>query len=60
LNEYDLQVSAGFDAAAGDPVGECNVTPAGYAHMTQLLSPLAGGKMAVILEVKIHAVFRGM
>ncbi|KAF9520432.1 hypothetical protein BS47DRAFT_765446 [Hydnum rufescens UP504] len=43
-------VSAGFDAAAGDPVGECNVTPAGYAHMTQLLSPLAGGKMAVILE----------
>ena len=27
-------VSAGFDAALGDPIGECAVTPAGYAYMT--------------------------
>ncbi|KAJ3339285.1 Histone deacetylase 6 [Gonapodya sp. JEL0774] len=43
-------VSAGFDAAAGDPLGGCNVTPVGYAHMTHMLSELAGGKVAVILE----------
>eukprot|EP00854_Cymbomonas_tetramitiformis_P012965 gene12965-15328_t len=34
-------VSAGFDAAAGDPLGGCSLTPAGYAHMTALLKPLA-------------------
>ncbi|KAF8322196.1 hypothetical protein DL93DRAFT_2163034 [Clavulina sp. PMI_390] len=43
-------ISAGFDAARGDPLGGCDVTPTGYAHMTQLLSPLAGGKMVVLLE----------
>ena len=44
-------VSAGFDAADGDELGECHVTPAGYAHMTHMLSALAGGKMVVALEV---------
>eukprot|EP00775_Hariotina_reticulata_P011278 gene11278-11427_t len=34
-------VSAGFDAAAGDPLGGCQVTPACYGHMTSLLLPLA-------------------
>lgn len=29
-------VSAGFDAADGDPLGECHVTPPAYAHMTQV------------------------
>lgn len=43
-------VSAGFDAARGDPLGGCDVTPAGYACMTHMLSTLAGGKMLVILE----------
>ncbi len=55
LSCYDILkaclVSAGFDAAEGDPVGDCNVTPAGYAHMTHLLSALAGGRMVVVLEV---------
>ncbi|GJE95460.1 histone deacetylase clr3 [Phanerochaete sordida] len=43
-------ISAGFDAAKGDDLGECEVTPAGYAHMTHMLSGLAGGKMLVALE----------
>jgi acetoin utilization deacetylase AcuC-like enzyme len=48
-----LAVSAGFDAAAGDELGECFVTPTGYAHMTHMLSGLAGGRLAVALEVKM-------
>jgi len=43
-------VSAGFDAAKGDPLGQCYVTPPAYAHMTHMLMSLAGGKIAVILE----------
>ncbi|KAF9475778.1 histone deacetylase complex protein [Pholiota conissans] len=43
-------ISAGFDAAAGDELGECLVSPAGYAHMTHMLSGLAGGKLVVALE----------
>lgn len=46
-----MQVSAGFDAAEGDQLGECHVSPAGYAHMTHMLSSLAGGKLVVALEV---------
>lgn len=44
-------MSAGFDAARGDPLGGCLVTPECYAHMTHLLLGLAGGKVAVVLEV---------
>jgi histone deacetylase 6 len=47
-----VAVSAGFDAADGDILGECCVTPAGYAHMTYMLSTLAGGKLVVVLEVR--------
>ncbi|OCT44449.1 Histone deacetylase HDA1 [Cladophialophora carrionii] len=43
-------VAAGFDAAAGDELGGCFVTPACYAHMTHMLMSLAGGKIAVCLE----------
>lgn len=43
-------VSAGFDAARGDPLGGCDLTPQGYAHMTSLLSSLSGGRMLVVLE----------
>ncbi|KAI0483989.1 putative histone deacetylase A [Xylariaceae sp. FL0804] len=43
-------VSAGFDAAKGDELGGCQVTPACYAHMTHMLMSLAGGKVAVCLE----------
>lgn len=43
-------VSAGFDAARGDPLGCCDVTPAGYAQMTHLLTSISEGKLLVILE----------
>lgn len=46
-------VSAGFDAADGDDLGECHVSPEGYAHMTHMLSSLAGGRLVVALEVNI-------
>ncbi|XP_069991653.1 uncharacterized protein HDAC6 isoform X4 [Penaeus vannamei] len=51
--QYDPQlvlVSAGFDAARGDPLGGCRVTPECYGHMTRLLSSLAGGRMVLALE----------
>jgi histone deacetylase 6 len=28
-------ISAGFDAAKGDPLGGCSITPQGYAHLTK-------------------------
>ena len=34
-------VSAGFDAAQGDPLGECCVTPHAYGHMTAMLAAVA-------------------
>lgn len=43
-------ISAGFDAADGDELGGCFVTPQCYAHMTHMLMSLAGGKLAVCLE----------
>ena len=41
-------VSAGFDAAEGDPIGECRVTPEGYAHMTSMLKSIA--PVVLVLE----------
>ncbi|KAG9012505.1 Histone deacetylase hda1 [Tulasnella sp. JGI-2019a] len=43
-------ISAGFDAAEGDKLGECHVSPAGYAHMTHMLTSLANGRVVVALE----------
>ncbi|WPH04247.1 histone deacetylase HdaA [Acrodontium crateriforme] len=43
-------IAAGFDAAEGDMLGGCHVTPSGYAHMTHMLMSLANGKVAVCLE----------
>uniref|UniRef100_A0AAZ3RSZ8 Protein deacetylase HDAC6 n=1 Tax=Oncorhynchus tshawytscha TaxID=74940 RepID=A0AAZ3RSZ8_ONCTS len=51
--EFDpglVLVSAGFDAARGDPLGGYQVTPPGYAHLTHLLMGLAAGRVLVILE----------
>ena len=45
------KVSAGYDAAAGDPLGENKVSPVGYAQMTKLLQTLADGRVVVSLEV---------
>lgn len=43
-------ISAGFDAAAGDELGGCFVTPECYSQMTHSLMSLADGKVAVCLE----------
>ena len=45
-----VMVSAGFDAAEGDPLGGMALTPTGYAQMTASLASLAGGKLVVALE----------
>ena len=42
-------VSAGFDAARGDHLGDCDVTPAGYAYMTNQLMSL-GAPVVLALE----------
>ena len=42
-------ISAGFDSALGDPLGQIGVTPVGYAYMTWGLRKLCQ-KTAVILE----------
>jgi acetoin utilization deacetylase AcuC-like enzyme len=55
MNALVVLVSAGFDAADGDDLGECHVTPTGYAHMTHMLSGLAGGKLVVALEVCVSS-----
>jgi hypothetical protein len=39
-----------MDAGEGDPLGGCNVTPAGYGQMLALLSTLAGGKVVMVME----------
>ncbi len=52
-NEFNpdlVIISAGFDAAAGDELGGCFVTPECYAHMTHMLMSLANGKVAACLE----------
>ncbi|KAL2041750.1 hypothetical protein N7G274_005534 [Stereocaulon virgatum] len=43
-------IAAGFDAADGDQLGGCFVTPACYAQMTHMLMGLAQGKLVVCLE----------
>ena len=43
-------VSAGFDAARGDLLGQMEVTPEGYAAMTERLTTLASGKLVLALE----------
>lgn len=47
-----ILISAGFDAAAGDPLGGCGVTPAGYFELTRLLCqvPSARGRIVLALE----------
>lgn len=57
-NTHSSTVSAGFDAADGDDLGECHVSPTGYAHMTHMLASLAGGKLVVALEVRINQGFQ--
>lgn len=41
-------VSAGFDAADGDPIGECRVTSECFGHMTSMLKDIA--PLVLLLE----------
>ncbi|GIL42506.1 hypothetical protein Vafri_463 [Volvox africanus] len=43
-------VAAGFDAADGDPLGGCKVSPEGYAWMTERLMRFARGRLVMALE----------
>jgi len=43
-------VSAGFDAARGDDVGECDVTPECFGELTRSLLSLARGRVVCALE----------
>jgi histone deacetylase 6 len=43
-------VSAGFDAAAGDPLGGMSVSPAGFANLAARLQGLCGGRLVLALE----------
>mmetsp|Transcript_35448 Transcript_35448/g.92286 ORF Transcript_35448/g.92286 Transcript_35448/m.92286 type:complete len:488 (-) Transcript_35448:249-1712(-) len=45
-----ILVSSGFDAAEGDPLGLCKVTPAGYAQLAGIVAKEGRGKTAFILE----------
>mmetsp|Transcript_29939 Transcript_29939/g.41454 ORF Transcript_29939/g.41454 Transcript_29939/m.41454 type:complete len:484 (-) Transcript_29939:223-1674(-) len=61
FNPTLVLVSAGFDAMEGDPLGGCEVSSRGFAHMTQLLRTLADGKVVLCLEggYNIEATARG-
>ena len=43
-------IAAGFDAAQGDHLGGCHVSPAGYGQMTHMLMSLADGRVVACLE----------
>lgn len=43
-------ISSGFDAAEGDMIGQCHVSPGCYGHMTNILKNLAKGRLCVALE----------
>lgn len=47
FSTFDL----GFDAASGDPLGECNLSPTAYAYMTHMLQTVANGRVVLLLEV---------
>ncbi|KAI6660493.1 histone deacetylase 6-like [Oopsacas minuta] len=43
-------VSSGFDAAIGDPLGGCALSPEVFGWMTHMLKLYAGGKIVLALE----------
>ncbi|XP_025108530.1 LOW QUALITY PROTEIN: histone deacetylase 6-like [Pomacea canaliculata] len=45
-----ILVSAGFDAAHGDPLGGYHVMPECYGQMTHMLKGLANGRIILVLE----------
>lgn len=45
-----ILISAGFDAAIGDPLGGCRITPNGYAILLKKLMEFSSGKIIMALE----------
>ncbi|CAI9281499.1 unnamed protein product [Lactuca saligna] len=45
-----ILVSAGFDAAIGDPLGGCRITPHGFAILLKKLMEFSNGKIVMALE----------
>ncbi|PWA62087.1 histone deacetylase 5 [Artemisia annua] len=54
FNPDIILVSAGFDAAVGDPLGGCLVTPYGYSIMLKKLMDFSDGKIVLALEGGYH------
>ncbi|CAL0307183.1 unnamed protein product [Lupinus luteus] len=50
FNPDIIIVSAGFDAAVGDPLGGCRITPFGYSVLLEKLMNFAEGRIALVLE----------
>ncbi|KAM3751263.1 hypothetical protein ACB098_04G095500 [Castanea mollissima] len=50
FNPDIIIISAGFDAAVGDPLGGCRVTPYGYSVMLKKLMNFSQGKIVLALE----------
>ncbi|XP_059641300.1 histone deacetylase 5-like [Cornus florida] len=50
FNPDMIIISAGFDAAVGDPLGGCCITPYGYSVMLKKLMEFARGKIVMALE----------
>ncbi|KAK7347341.1 hypothetical protein VNO80_21871 [Phaseolus coccineus] len=50
FNPDIIIVSAGYDAAVGDPLGGCRVTPFGYSVLLKELMNFAEGRIVLILE----------
>ncbi|MCL7027034.1 hypothetical protein MKW94_001525 [Papaver nudicaule] len=54
FNPDIILISAGFDAAAGDTLGGCLVTPDGYSVMLKKLMAFASGRIVMALEGGYH------
>ncbi|KAI3953731.1 hypothetical protein MKW98_017555 [Papaver atlanticum] len=50
FNPDMIIISGGFDAAIGDPLGGCCITPYGYAVMMEKLMEFAQGRIMMALE----------
>ncbi|XP_054162576.1 histone deacetylase 6-like [Oppia nitens] len=53
-------ISAGFDSAINDPLGEYKLSPQMFGHMTHMMSRLANGKLIVCLEGGYNIVSNGL
>lgn len=51
--EYDpdlVIISSGFDAAEGDFIGGCHLSPNAYGYLTHMMKVLANGNLVVVME----------